>query len=63
MQKINKNKLSINKTLEILNSGECTYSIDEATEISNNLTKLSQLIYQYWNEKSNRKKSNSLPES
>ena len=49
--------------LEILNSGEETYSADQAREISKSLIKLSQITNQYWNEKSKREKSNSVPKS
>ena len=52
MQKSNKNKLSINKTLEILNSGKRTYSVDEAEKIKNILTKFGSISYKFWNEKS-----------
>ena len=47
--------------LEILNSGEETYSAEQAKEISKSLTKFSQLLYLHWNEKSKREKSNSVP--
>jgi hypothetical protein len=63
MQKSKTHKLSKSKTLEILNSGEITYSADQAEEISKSLTKFSQLLYLYWNEESKRKKSNSVPKS
>ena len=63
MQKIKTHKLSKSKILEILNSGEITYSADQAEEISKSLTKFSQLLYLYWNEESKRKKSNSVPKS
>lgn len=63
MQKIKTHKLSKFKILEILNSGEITYSADQAEEISKSLTKFSQLLYLYWNEESKRKKSNSVPKS
>ena len=61
MQKTKTHKLSKSKILEILNSGEITYSADQAEEISKSLTKFSQLLYLYWNEESKRKKSNSIP--
>ena len=63
MQKNKKNRLTNSKILEILNSGEITYSADQAEEISKSLTKFSQLLYLYWNEESKRKKSNSVPKS
>ena len=63
MQKTKTHKLSKSKILEILNSGEITYSADQAEEISKSLTKFSQLLYLYWNEKSKREKSNSVPKS
>ena len=63
MQKTKTHKLSKSKILEILNSGEITYSADQAEEISKSLTKFSQLLYLYWNEESKRKKSNSVPKS
>ena len=61
MQKTKTHKLSKSKILEILNSGEITYSADQAEEISKSLTKFSQLLYLHWNEKSKREKSNSVP--
>lgn len=63
MQKSKIHRLSKSKILEILNSGEITYSIDQAEEISKSLTKFSQLLYLNWNEESKRKKSNSIPKS
>ena len=63
MQKSKIHKLSKSKILEILNSDEITYSIDQAEEISKCLTKFSQLLYLKWNEESKRKKSNSIPKS
>ena len=63
MHKSKTHKLSKSKILEILNSGEITYSSDQAEEISKSLTKFSQLLYLYWNEESKRKKSNSVPKS
>ena len=60
MQKTKTHKLSKSKIIEILNSGEITYSADQAEEISKSLTKFSQLLYLYWNEESKRKKSNSI---
>jgi len=61
MQKVKTHTLSNSKILEILNSGEETYSAEQAREISKSLIKFSQLTYQYWNEESNRQKSNSVP--
>jgi hypothetical protein len=61
MQKSKIHKLSKSKILEILNSGEETYSGEQAKEISKSLTKFSQLLYLHWNEKSKREKSNSVP--
>ena len=61
MQKTKIHKLSKSKILEILNSGEITYSADQAEEISKSLTKFSQLTYKYWNEESKREKNNSIP--
>ena len=61
MQKTKTHKLSKSKILEILNSGEETYSAEQAKEISKSLTKFSQLLYLHWNEKSKREKSNSVP--
>ena len=63
MQKNKKNKLCNSKILEILNSGENTYSSNQAEEISKSLTKFSQLIYKYWNEESKREKNNFIPKS
>ena len=63
MQKNKKNKLSNNKILEILNSGQTTYSANESHQITISLIKLSQITNQYWNEKSKREKSNSVPKS
>ena len=63
MQKIKTHKISNSKILEILNSGEETYSAEQAREISKSLTKFSQLLNLYWNEKSKREKSNSVPKS
>lgn len=63
MQKNKKNKLSNNKILEILNSGQTTYSANESHQITKSLIKLSQITNQYWNEKSKREKSNSVPKS
>ena len=63
MRKIKTHTLSNSKILEILNSGEETYSAEQAREISKSLTKFSQLLYLYWNEESKRKKSNSVPKS
>ena len=63
MQKTKIHKLSKSKILEILNSGEITYSADQAEEISKSLTKFSQLTYKYWNEESKREKNNSIPKS
>ena len=60
MQKTKTHKLSKSKILEILNSGEETYSAEQAKEISKSLTKFSQLLYLHWNEKSKREKSNSV---
>lgn len=61
MQKSKTHKLSKTKILEILNSGENTFSANQAEEISKSLTKFSQLLYLHWNEKSKRKKSNTIP--
>ena len=61
MRKIKTHKLSNSKILEILNSGEETYSAEQAREISKSLTKFSQLLYKHWNEESKREKSNSIP--
>jgi len=63
MQKTKIHKLSKSKILEILNSGEITYSADQAEEISKSLTKFSQLTYKYWNEESKREKNNSISKS
>ena len=63
MQKNKKNKLCNSKILEILNSGENTYSSNQAEEISKSLTKFSQIIYKYWNEESKREKNNFIPKS
>ena len=63
MQKTKTHKLSKSKILEILNSGEITYSADQAEEISKSLTKFSQLLYLHWNEESKREKSNSVQKS
>ena len=60
MQKVKTHTLSNSKILEILNSGENTYSANQAEEISKSLIKFSQLLYKYWNEESKRKKSNSI---
>ena len=60
MQKNKINKLCNSKILEILNSGENTYSSNQAEEISKSLTKFSQLIYTHWNEEFKREKSNSV---
>ena len=49
MRKIKTHKLSNSKILEILNSGEETYSAEQAREISKSLTKFSQLLYKHWN--------------
>ena len=61
MQKSKIHKLSKSKILEVLNSGEETYSADQAEEVSKSLTKFSQLLYKHWNEESKREKSNSIP--
>ena len=61
MRKIKIHTLSNSKILEILNSGEETYSAEQAREISKSLTKFSQLLYKHWNEESKREKSNSIP--
>ena len=63
MRKIKTHTLSNSKILEILNSGENTYSAEQAREISKSLTKFSQLLYLHWNEKSKREKCNSVPKS
>ena len=63
MQKIKTHTLSNSKILEILNSGEDTYSVDQAREITKSLTKFSQLLYKYWNEESKREKGNSISKS
>ena len=60
MQKVKTHTLSNSKILETLNSGEVTYSAEQAREISKSLTKFSQLLYKYWNEESKREKSNSI---
>ena len=60
MQKAKTHTLSNSKILEILNSGEETYSAEQARVISKSLTKFSQLLYKYWNEEFKRKKSNSI---
>ena len=63
MQKNKKDQLGNAKILEVLNSGENTYSATQAEEISKSLTKFSQLIYKYWNEESKREKNNSISKS
>jgi hypothetical protein len=63
MQKIKTHTLSNSKILEILNSGEETYSAEQAREISKSLIKFSQLLYKYWNEESKREKGNSISKS
>jgi hypothetical protein len=63
MQKIKTHTLSNSKILEILNSGENTYSANQAEEISKSLIKFSQLLYKYWNEESKREKGNSISKS
>jgi hypothetical protein len=54
MQKVKKHKLSNSKILEILNSGEDTYSTLDAERIKNILIKFSSISYKIWNEKSER---------
>jgi len=63
MRKIKTHTLSNSKILEILNSGEETYSAEQAREISKSLIKFSQLLYKYWNEESKREKGNSISKS
>lgn len=63
MQKVKTHTLSNSKILEILNSGENTYSANQAEEISKSLIKFSQLLYKYWNEESKREKGNSISKS
>ena len=63
MRKIKTHTLSNSKILEILNSGQTTYSANESHQITKSLIKLSQITNQYWNEKSKREKSNSLQKS
>ena len=63
MQKIKTHTLSNSKILEILNSGENTYSANQAEEISKSLIKFSQLLYKYWNEEFKREKGNSISKS
>lgn len=52
MQKNKKDQLSNTKILEILNSGEKTYSANQAEKIKNILTKFSSISYKIWNGKS-----------
>ena len=63
MRKVKTHTLSNSKILEILNSGENTYSANQAEEISKSLIKFSQLLYKYWNEESKREKGNSISKS
>ena len=60
MQKVKTHTLSNSKILEILNSGEDTYSAEQAREISKSLIKFSQLLYKNWNEESKWEKGNSI---
>jgi hypothetical protein len=54
MQKTRKHILSDSKVLEILNSGEGRYSVEDAKKIKNILIKFSSISYEIWNGRSSK---------